>query len=265
MNFKRVFAIVLRQIYLLRKNVTRFVNIFLWLIFDIIVWGFTTKFLNQAGRADFNFIPVLLGAIVLWGFLIRVQQGMILPFLEDMWSRNFLNLFASPIKIKEYILGLVGTSIITSAAGFSVAVALAAIAFDYNLLTLGLPLLLFILVLFIFGLALGIITTSLVLRFGPSAEWFAWIIPFLLSPLSSVFYPIATLPIGLQIVAKFVPPAYVFEGLREIVINKAFSPEPLLIGALLALAYLILAYIIFTLTFRVVRKNGLLARLSSEI
>ncbi|MEK7137989.1 MAG: ABC transporter permease [Patescibacteria group bacterium] len=264
MSWKRIWAIVLRQYYLIHKNATRLVNIFLWLIFDIIVWGFTTRFLNQAGQANFNFIPVLLGAIILWGFLIRVQQGVILPFLEDMWSGNFLNLFASPIKNREYILGLFGTSITTSAVVFTVAIALASSAFGYNLLTVGLPLLLLLLVLFLFGLALGIITISLILRFGPSAEWFAWIMPFLFSPISGVFYPIATLPHWLQIASKINPLSYVFEGLREVTIQGIFSPNPLIIGAILALIYLVGAYLIFAHTFKVVVKKGLLARFSAE-
>lgn len=262
MNFKRAWAIILRQFYLLNKNATRLVNIFLWLVFDIIVWGFTTKFLNQAGQADFNFIPVLLGAVILWGFLIRVQQGIILPFLEDMWSRNFLNLFASPIKTKEYIFGLIGTSVTTSTVVFFVAIALASSAFGFNLLTVGLPLLLLLLVLFLFGLALGILTISLILRFGPSAEWFAWIMPFLLSPLSGVFYPITILPETLQIASKIVPLSYVFEGLREVVIQHNFSPTPLITAAILALAYLVVAYLVFLRTFKSVLKKGLLTRFS---
>jgi len=265
MKLHHVKAVLVRQLFLLRKNFTRFINIFLWLSLDVIVWGFTTKYLSSVGESSFSFIPVFLGAIILFGFLVRAQQGITLPFFEDVWSRNFLNLFASPLKINEYILGLVSTSILTGAASIAVVVILASAAFHFSLFSLGLPLLLFLLIIFIFGLSLGIATISLVLRVGPSAEWFSWIIPFILNPLSGVLYPISVLPGGVQVISKLIPTSYVFEGLREIVLHQTFSAKPLLIGLALAIFYLCLAYTIFVHTFKIVRRNGLLARFSSEI
>mgnify|MGYP001599359731 CR=1 FL=1 len=264
MNLKRIYAIIIRQLFLLRKNFTRFVNIFLWIALDVILWGFITQYLNNVSKAEFSFVPAILGAVILWGFLVRVQQGVILSFFEDMWSQNFLNLFASPIKTTEYILGLIGASIITSVAGLSFITVIASVAFNYNLLAIGLPLLLFLLVMFIFGLALGIITISFTLRFGPAGEWLAWIFPFLLGPLSGIIYPISILPNILQIISKIIPPSYVFEGLREIVFKKTFSPELLITGALIAFIYLFLSYLIFVYTFKIVKRKGLLARFSSE-
>ncbi len=264
MSLIRVSAIILRQFFLLRKNITRICNIFLWITLDVILWGFTTRYLNSVGQATFDFVPVLLGAVILWSFLIRVQQGVILAFFEDMWSRNFLNLFASPLKVNEYILGLIVASITTSSAGFAVMTLIGSFAFGFNILSLGLPLFLFLLVIFLFGLALGIVTTAFVFRFGPAAEWLAWLVPFMLGPFAGVFYPIAALPSSLQPIAKAIPPSYVFEGLRSLVIHGTFSPEKLILGAVLAAAYLVLAYFVFIQMFKIVLKKGLLTRFTSE-
>jgi len=64
MNSRRVGAIILRQLFLLRRNFTRFINIFLWVSLDVIIWGFTTKYLNDIGQTGFSFVPVFLGAVI---------------------------------------------------------------------------------------------------------------------------------------------------------------------------------------------------------
>ena len=56
-------------------------------------------------------MPALLGAVLLWDFLTRVMQGVTMAFFEDVWSRNFLNLFATPLTIFDYLAGLVVAAI----------------------------------------------------------------------------------------------------------------------------------------------------------
>ena len=49
----------------------------------------------------------------------RIQQGIMMAFLEDIWTQNFINFFASPLKIREYLSGLVMTSICYQPCRFS--------------------------------------------------------------------------------------------------------------------------------------------------
>ena len=97
MSITRTFAIVLRQAYLIRGSFSRLFPLFAWVAVDIVLWGFITKYLNSVTASGFNFVPVLLGAVLLWDFLIRVMQGVTMAFFEDVWSRNFLNIFATPL------------------------------------------------------------------------------------------------------------------------------------------------------------------------
>src|SRR3546814_6650640 len=85
-----------------------------------------------------DFVPTLLGAVLLWDFFSRVMQGVTTAFFEDVWSRNFLNVFASPLTIAEYISGLVLTSVITSIVGLVVMMVLASAVFGMSFLSLGL-------------------------------------------------------------------------------------------------------------------------------
>jgi ABC-2 type transport system permease protein len=187
MDARRTGAVVLRHFYLLRGSLTRLVPIFVWAVIDIVLWGFITRYLNAVTTSGLDFVPVLLGAVLLWDFFTRVMHGVTIAFFEDVWSRNFLNLFASPLTLPEYLAGLVLSSTATSLAGLAAMLGLATGAFGLSFFTYGLALIPFLLVLFLFGVALGIVGSGVVLRLGPAAEWFVWPIPALAAPFAGVF------------------------------------------------------------------------------
>ncbi|MDE3166427.1 MAG: ABC transporter permease [Acidobacteriota bacterium] len=264
MRTRRMAAIVLRYLYLLRGSPTRMMPLFAWVTIDIVLWGFISRYLNSVSGAGFNFIPALLGAVLLWDFLVRIMQGVTMAFFEDVWSRNFLNIFATPLAISEYLGGLVITSIATSIVGLAVMLLLASGVFGLSFLSFGAPLAGFLLTLFLFGIALGIFASALVLRLGPAAEWFIWPIPALLSPFAGVFYPVATLPLWMRAVSRLLPPSYVFEGVRRIVSGGAVSARSLAWAAGLAALDLVLACWYFARIHRHAVRSGLIARYSAE-
>lgn len=261
---QRTLALLLRQYYLLRGSPTRVVPLFSWVAIDIILWGFISRYLNSVSAARFNFVPAMLGAVLLWDFMTRVMQGITTAFLEDVWSRNFLNLFASPLSVSEYLSGLVLSSIATSMVGLAVMVVLATVVFGLSFFVYGGMVAAYLLVLFLFGISLGIFGCALVLRFGPAAEWFIWPIPAFISPLACVFYPLATLPRWMQWLARLIPPSYVFEGMRGVLLGHAAAGVPLAIGSGLALLYLLLMGRVFTGVYRHAVRTGLIARYSAE-
>lgn len=264
MRLKPIAAILLRQFYLYRGSLARLVPMFVWVAIDMVLWGFITRYLNSVAPAGFNFVPALLGAVLLWDFLGRVMQGVTTAFFEDVWTRNFLNMFATPMSILEYVGGLVLSSIATSTVGLAVMLLLAAGVFRLSLFTYGIMIVPFILVLFLFGIALGITGTALVLRLGPAAEWFIWPIPAVISPFAGVFYPIGVLPGWMQAVSRVLPPSYVFENLRAIAAGKATSGYALPIGGALASVDILLAAWFFTSVYRRAVRTGLIARHSAE-
>ncbi len=262
MSLTRISAIVLRQYYLTRDNPTRFIQIFLWPFLDIVLWGFLSTYLGKV--ASPGLVPMLLGGIVLWDFLTRVMTGVTMTFFEDVWSRNFLNMFASPLSISEYVSGMVLSTIWTSAIGFVAMLAAAGFLFGFTITAYGLLAFPFLLILFFAGIALGILGAAFVLRYGPSAEWFIWPLPAIAAPFVGVFYPIETLPHWMQWIAHILPPTYVFEGVRAIVAGNGFPLSKLLIGAGLGLVCISLAYIFFVNTYRKAVRTGLIARYSAE-
>lgn len=264
MTLKRTSAIVIRHLYLVSGSPARVLPLFAWVAIDMVLWGFITKYLNAVSSAKFDFVPIFLGAVLLWDFFTRVMHGVTMAFMEDVWSRNFLNIFASPLSISEYVGGLVVSSIATSSVGLVVMIVLASTIFGLSFLAYGIALVPFLLVLFLFGIALGVLGAATVLRFGPASEWFIWPIPALVSPFAGVFYPIATLPRWMQYICRALPPAYVFENVRAIVGGHALSVSGLNIGVALAIVDVVAACWIFARVFRHSVRTGLIARYSAE-
>jgi len=260
----RIAAVVVRQYYLLRGSPARLLPLFAWVAIDVVLWGFITRFLDRVSAAHLDFVVTLLGAALLWDYLTRVMHGVTMAFFEDVWSRNFLNFFATPLTIAEYVTGLVATSVLTSAVGLLVMIGVARAAFGLSLAVYGAPLAGFLAILFLFGIALGVLGTAIVLRLGPAAEWLIWPIPALISPFAGVFYPLSTLPGWMQSIARALPPSYVFEAARAIAAGSMPSLGSLAIGAALAVVELVAAGWIFTRVYRHAARTGLLARYSAE-
>ncbi|MBX9770608.1 MAG: ABC transporter permease [Candidatus Obscuribacterales bacterium] len=264
MNFRRVRALVLKYIFVCSRNSFRAMDVVFWPAMDLIVWGFLTMYMLRVNSAVPSLVTFLIGAIIMWNVLYRAQQVLSLSFLEDVWSRNMLNIFAAPIRISEFIaagcfLGLMQAVIVV--AMLSV---LSIFMYSYNLFSLGFGLGLLFANLMLMGWALGLVSTGCILRWGPPAEVLAWAVPFLIQPLCAVFYPVNVLPPWLQPLALSVPASYVFEGMRAIV---AGHPEQqwYYIGMAFALnaMYMVIASLIFRFFFNQARENGMLAKYSS--
>jgi ABC-2 type transport system permease protein len=264
MKARRSAAIVLRQYYLLRGSLARVPTLFVWVAVDILLWGFLSRWLQGLTGSDLRFVPTLLGAVLLWDFFSRVMHGVTTAFFEDVWSRNFLNFFATPLSVGEYLAGLVATSVATSAVGLVVMIALATTVFGLPFFALGFSLLPFLLALFLFGTALGILGISVVLRLGPASEWIVWPIPAIVSPFAGVFYPLSALPAWMQAVGRVLPPSYVFEDLRAIVAGGSPSLGRLAAALGLSALYVLGACLVFARTHRRAVRTGLIARQSAE-
>jgi ABC-2 type transport system permease protein len=237
-------------------------EIFYWPFLDLLVWGFVSLYLARMGGEGLpNFVAFFLGALILWDILFRSQQGISVSFLEDVWSRNLLNLFVSPLRPIEYIFSLMLVSAVKIVLVGIVLAGLAWLFYSFNVFIIGVSLIPFILSLVALGWAIGIVTTSLILRFGQQAEVLAWGIAFLFQPVSAVFYPVSVLPPFLQAIAKCVPSAHVFEGMRAVLSDGVFPLERLAGAFGLNVVYLVVSFIFFYRVFRTVRRKGLLAKI----
>src|ERR1700740_1971969 len=224
----RVGAMVRRYWYLLRSSWPRLLDLVYWPTVQMLTWGFLQYYIaTNAGffaRAGGTFI----GAVLLWDILFRGQLGFSISFLEEMWSRNLGNLMMSPLRPFEFITALMVMSIVRLAIGAVPVTFLAIAFFGFNLYGLGFALVAFFFNLMLTSWAIGIFVSGLILRNGMGAENLAWSIMFLFMPLTCVYYPVSTLPAWLQPVAWALPPTYVFEGMRALVIQKVLRHDLML-------------------------------------
>jgi ABC-2 type transport system permease protein len=228
LSLRRIAAMIERYWYLLRSSWPRLLELVYWPAVQMLMWGFLQVYVGQnAGffaRAGGTFI----GAVLLWDILFRGQLGFSVSFLEEMWSRNLANLMMSPLKPIEFVIALMIMSLVRLAIGMVPVSILAIVFFGFNLYGFGLALAAFFANLILTSWAIGIFVSGLVLRNGLGAENLAWTIMFIFLPLTCVYYPVATLPVWLQYAAWALPPTYVFEGMRALLIDNVFRADLML-------------------------------------
>jgi ABC-2 type transport system permease protein len=258
MNLDRVMAMVWRHIYLYRRSWTRLVELVYWPAMELFVWGFLTLYLRGLGPGLPDFVVLFLGGLILWDVLFRSQIGVSLAFLEEIWSRNLSNLFASPLTPLEFITGQIVVALARTVTAALFMAVLSAMLYHYNLFAMGLPLIAFFANLMIMGWSIGLLVSAMILRFGQGAESLAWAVIFLFQPVAAVFYPVSVLPDWLRPVAWATPAAHVFEGMRAVLQEGRVDTGSLLNAVSLNAVYLVMGCAGFLGMFRVARRKGLL-------
>jgi ABC-2 type transport system permease protein len=232
---RRIGAILLRHLYLMRSSWTRVFDLMYWPLLQMVVWGFITVFLGRSSWWVAQAGGILIGAVLLWDVLVRGQFGMTLSLLEEMWSRNLASLFVTPLRPYEYAVSLMMLSVLRTIIGVGPAALLA------------IPL---------FAWSVGLFIAAMLLRVGLAAESFAWASIFALAPISGVYYPLDTLPAWLQPAALALPPTYVFEGMRAIVLEGTVRFDMMAKALALDLIYLGISVTVFLVAFRGARIRG---------
>ena len=253
---RRVAAMILRYWYLLRSSWPRLLELIYWPAVQMMMWGFLQLYIDQNASFFARAGGTFIGAVLLWDILFRGQLGFSVSFLEEMWARNLGNLMISPLRPSEFVSALMVMSVVRLAIGM-VPVSLLAIGFfGFNVWSMGLALAAFFLNLILTSWAIGIFVSGLVLRNGLGAENLAWTIMFIFLPLTCVYYPVATLPSWLQAVAWTLPPTYVFEGMRTLLIDRTFRADLMLEALALNAVFFALAVAAFLALVESARRHG---------
>jgi ABC-2 type transport system permease protein len=252
----RVNAMVLRYLYLLRSSWSRVLELIYWPAVQLFVWGFLQFYISQNSGFFARAAGMFIGAVLLWDILFRGQLGFSVSFLEEMWSRNLANLMFSPLRPIEFIAALMVMSIVRLAIGMVPVTILAIVFFGFNFYSLGFALAAFFLNLILTSWSVGMVVSGFVMRNGMGAESLAWTVMFLLMPLTCVYYPVSVLPDWLQWVAWALPPTYVFEGMRALVLEQTFRADLMLAAFALNLVYFAIAVAVFLGLLRSARRIG---------
>ena len=258
MNWSKIIGLSLRHVYLIKGSFPRILDLIYWPTIQIFLWGFISKFFTLSSSYYNNTVGIILSAAILYDFLFRSSISYNMMFLEEIWSRNFTNLFIAPIKLSEIIAALTFTAIFRTLIGLIPAYLIAIPLFGVSIFAIGLPLIFLLITLYIFGVTLGLLVTSGLIRFGPSFENIAWASLFFLAPLGCIYYPIEILPEWLQIISKLLPLVHIFEEMRNILIYDSVSYIQIFKAALISFVYFIFGVIIFYLSYEGAKNRGTL-------
>jgi ABC-2 type transport system permease protein len=266
MNFLRVLGIFYRNVIVIRRSVPKLVALFGFITVELFLWGFITLWVQTlgAGETKSDLILLILSAFIFWSMFWLSQRAFSFSFLEEVWSRNIINLFASPLKLRELLLGLILVGVAEALLVFFYIVPIAFLVYSLRIWDMGLYIIPFFMNILIFGWGLGVLTIGLVVRFGPSADILAFFIPFLLLPFSAVYYPISILPSVLQDLTFILPTRHMFEGMRIAITQGVIPHESLLWGTVLNLVYLVLGYLFLHRMLKLARTKGYLSRLVQD-
>ncbi len=262
MKWHRINAILIRNLYLYKRSLPRIMDIVYWPVMELLVWGFLSAYLEKFQFSSQNVTTVLLGGVVFWDLLTRSQEAISVAFLEEVWEKNFLNIFVTPLKLSEMLTAFFLIGVVRIILVGLVAALLAFLLYHFNILLFGMYLVPFVINLLLFGMAAGVFIIAIIFRYGTSAQILAFGLVFLIQPFAAVFYPVAALPAWAQWISYLLPPSYVFEGMRAVIATGALPSRELWLAFGTNAIYLALSLLLFYRMFRRVKEKGLLLKLN---
>lgn len=215
-SLDRIGAMVMRHWYLLRRSKARLTELMFWPTFEIVLWGFMSVYLSGASGRLEHAAQFIIGAAVLWSTLARGTMGVMISFMEEMWSRNLGHMFVAPMRPWEFVASILAVASMRTSIGVFFALIASVILFNNGMLQIGPLLVLHFSMLLVMSWCVGMICMGMILRWGMGAEWLSWIVLFAIMPLCCVYYPLSALPSWLHPFALALPATHVFEGMRHV-------------------------------------------------
>lgn len=255
MNISRIRGVFYRYFYTL-KDISQLSDMFYWPLVDILLWGLTSIWIQR--QNDVPHLPlILMTALIFWQITWRGALGISFHLLQEFWHRNLVNFFSTPLKISEWITGILLLGFFKLLFSIAFGAMVIYVLFALNVFTLGWYFIPFAALLFIFGWVIGFISAGMIIYWGHKVEMFAWMMPFLFAPFSAVFYPVEVLPEWAQLISWSLPTTYIFEGMREILHGASFPLHYFAYSLVLDLIYLSGAIQFFRFMFKRSLVKGL--------
>lgn len=257
MKLHRIYGIILRYMYYFRTSFDRLSDAFYWPTIDLAVWGLTSAYFKTYAPSAPPIILIVVSGILLWLIVWRAQYEITVNILEELWNKNLINIFVSPLKFSEWITSFIILGIIKAFLSVSFAMLVAFILYKVQIFSYGFYLIPFIILLIMTGWWVGFLVAGIILRYGTKLQMLAWSMVAVLSPFCAIYYPVSLLPEWAQAISAVIPVTYVFEGSRELIETGQLSMNKLVIGFLLNLVYIGITYIYMRSSFNKILNKGL--------
>jgi ABC-2 type transport system permease protein len=257
-SIQSTWALTLRYLRLFFHDTNVKISTFYWPFLDIVLWGFLGSWMQSTTGNDFtNYQAVTLLCIVLWQVTARSAQFVFRCFLEELWTRNLINIFSLPVSLPEWVASIILYSGIMTLVTLTFCMILMVVLYNISFWYLLSTMLLFAPPLFISGVWVGIICLQSLAYFGKRADEIGWVLSWFFAPFSGAFYPLDILPGWAQTVSSLLPMGYALDGMRKYLVLQE-NPVPYVLKAYaMGIIYTVAALIIFGYMFQRAKQKGL--------
>lgn len=258
-NLNRVYAVMLRHIYIIRRSYTTLTDLFYFPLFDLMIYGFMSLWMSKLSpvNATVTTTVMVINFIVWQAVLIRLAVDIIQGILEEIWSKNLINLFSAPIFFVEWIIGLACVGLVKAVIEFLFIAAAAWLIFGVPIAHITPIFLPTVLLCVTSGWMLGLIGLSFVLRWGERAYFMCYGIGGIMVPFCGVFYPLDVLPVWMQWVGALIPVSRLFSEVRHLIERGMYDSNLLYLMSLWTLGYCALLFLLVRYQFKHARSKGL--------
>ncbi|MBI4035224.1 MAG: ABC transporter permease [Candidatus Chisholmbacteria bacterium] len=257
MKWHRVVAVMVRHVYNFGHSWDKIADAFYWPAIDILLWGLTSRYMVEQGGTLPSVVVILLSGLVYWQIVWRSQYEITTNLLEELWSHNLVNLFATPLKLREWLVSVLALGMLKMGVTLGFASLLAWGLYAVNIYATGWWFVPLLGLLIMTGWWVGFIVSGLIIRFGTRIQTLAWAGVYILAPFSGIFYPISVLPEWAQTVAAVIPTSHVFEGMRAILLGGSWPMKEVGVSLGLNVVYLLLSMWWFGWLFNQRKERGL--------
>ena len=260
MSWTRIEAMIQKSWQNSLRDIFRIFDIFWWPAFELFIWGLFSTYLSRTTTTGINIVSLVLGGVILWTFFDRASRDISIAMIDELWSRNFVNLFSTPLSLGEYLVGVAIVASVKLIISIAFMFVLAKVLYGFQITSLGLYLIPAAFGLTIFGWSLSLIVQGCILRFGHTVEVFIWAVAVLAQPLSCVFYPLSSLPAWAQSIARWLPSTYLFENMRQNMNGGGTNVAEIVLSYGLNLLYLVIAVWFLFRSFEAAKRTGNLVK-----
>lgn len=256
MKLQRIAALALRHLYPVIRDFDLLSDMVYWPIIDTILWGVTSTWLSESSGTNGIVASILLG-LVLWNVIWRSQAEVSRNLLDEIWNSNLVNMFSTPLKLNEWVVGVLGLSFLKTFITLIFLVPAIYLLYSVSVFQLGWWLLVFFVATMMTGWWVGFISAGIVLRYGQKMQTVIWTLPAVLLPFSAIFFPLEKLPAVVQPISRLVPTTYILENMRSLAAGGSVDGMQLVVSFSLNILWLSLSLYYFVKSFEYSKDLGL--------
>lgn len=256
MQLHRIYAIVLRHLRPSFRDPMRYLDTLYWPLLDLFLFGFMgLGLLKKTDSAHTVALPLV--GLVFWQIVFRSNLEVARNLLEEIWHNNLVNLFASPLRLPEWMAAVLFLGLLYGSWSILFGFSILWLLFGISASALGLWIVPFAISMLCMGWSIGLFSASWIIFIGRRAEMMAWSIGWLFAPFGCVFYAVDVLPAWAQPIAWCLPITYMFESMRTHLLGQPISTTLVAQGFALNALYLALASWFFIWMFAKSKNKGL--------